>query len=120
MNKTYLTTLLAILTLCGASWSVCGQSVTNKIAKEMSKTGYSGVGKTVKQAKADHEGTWLTCIQYCFRIKDIADKSGLKSQIWETSGKHAIIEVKEGSKTYTYSNGKLVRSSAYSKIRKIR
>jgi len=92
-------------------------SITNEIAKELKGTAYSAQSTTVKQAQSDHDGTWLNCIQYAIRIKEISKDA----EIWQTSDKHAIAIIKdEKGKRIAYSNGRKVKESSYSKIRRIR
>lgn len=93
-----------------------GGSITNKIAKALKNTGYQEKPMTLRQAKQDHDGNWLNCIQFCIRIKEIDPNA----KIYEVGGKHAIVELTdEKGKLITYSNGKIVKNSSYVKIKRL-
>lgn len=110
--------LITILLVLIPMFSHAG--ITNDIQKELRWTGYNAKPTTIQYAKRNHNGSWLNCIQYSYRIKDICDKNKVESHIYQVTPKHAIITVKDGTKEVTYSNGKVVNKSNYSIQREIK
>ena len=115
--KTYLT-LLLIVALSSSAYG--GTGVTNAIAKELKHTMYTSRLSTVKEGYANRNKSALNCAGYAFRIKDIAKKHGKKVEIWQAGGMHLIVIVKDRGKRIAYSNGKVVRESAYAKLSRIK
>jgi len=91
-----------------------------KIANELKNTMYTAKPSTIQQAYRDRNKSVLNCGGYAFRIKDIADKSRVKSEIWQAGGKHIIIIIEDKGKRVCYSNGKKVRESAYGKLHRLK
>ena len=101
---------------CGATVTLGAESITNKIQKALRGIIYTEQGKTVEQAKKDHDGNALTCIQYAYRIKDIVPTA----EIWQVGGKHAIVIIRdEKGKRVCYSNGKITKEWVYLKVRRV-
>jgi hypothetical protein len=116
--KTYLL-LLLILGYATASYGH-PNSFTNRISRSLRGTMYTAQPSTVKRAYRNRNKNVLNCGGYAFRIKDVADKSGVKSEIWLVGGKHVVIIVVVKGKRTCYSNGKVVREAAYSKIKRLK
>jgi len=117
MNTVYRLVLLIIIG-CASTWSEiqASEGVTNRISKALRGISYSAKPLTVQQAKFNHQGNYLNCIQFAYKIKDIVPDA----KIFVVGGNHAIIEVVEKGRTITYSNGKVVRSFGYSKLYQVK
>ena len=95
-------------------------SVTNKISTNLRGTMYTQQSTTSNYAKNNYSGSTLNCIQYAYRISSVAKENNKESEIWKVAVDHAIVIVKDGSKRYCYSNGKLVKEESYSKLYRIK
>lgn len=119
MQSTKKWLLGGVVLVLGGILSLGADDVNTKIAKEMKKTMYQDKPCTVRYAKNNHSTVALNCVQYSYRIKDIAQKSGVRTEIWQAGGAHSIVIVIQGNKRTCYSNGKVVREEAYEKIKRL-